>query len=49
MKKKLRIGKKLLSIFLKGDQFPHQKINEKTIFLALTYSKVKFFKNLKNK
>jgi hypothetical protein len=41
--KKLRISKKLLQIFLKGNQFAHQKINEKTKFLALSYSKMKIF------
>jgi hypothetical protein len=41
--KKLRISKKLLYIFLQGDQFAHQEINEKNTFLALTYSKKKIF------
>jgi hypothetical protein len=43
MEKKLRTRKKLLQIFLKGDQFAHQKINEKNTFLALTNSKIKIF------
>jgi hypothetical protein len=42
--KKLKIRKKLLSIFLKR---PHQKINEKNTFLALTYSKIMNFSKFK--
>jgi hypothetical protein len=40
--------KKILKYFQKGDQFEHQKINEKkNTFLALTNSKIKIFLKFK--
>jgi hypothetical protein len=43
MKKNSEKVKNYFTYFLKGDQFAHQKINEKNTFLALTYSKIKIF------
>jgi hypothetical protein len=41
MKKNSELGKNYFKYFYKGDKFEHQKINEKSTFLALTNSKIK--------